>query len=106
MESKAFTTIVIVLVCIFMFPIVLGLIGGVFGILGSIIGGLFGLFGGLLGAVFGAIGAVFGAIFGFLDWLIVDRFFDWDWPGYLFRPSGFTVFLLIIAIVLLARSRR
>lgn len=103
MESKTLTTLVIVLMCILFFPIAIGIVGGIFGLIGTILGGFFGLIGGLIGGIFGIIGGMFGAIFGFFGWL-----FDWSWhwPGAFFHSDAATILVIIVVILLVSRSRR
>ena len=40
MESKALTTLLIIIACVFLFPVAIGILAGIFGILGGIIGGI------------------------------------------------------------------
>ncbi len=106
MESKTLTTLVIVLLCILFFPIAIGIVGGIFGLIGTVIGGFFGLIGGLLGGIFGIIGGLFGAIFGFFGWLFGETFhWGWHWPGF-FHSDAAAIVIIIIVIVLVSRSRR
>ncbi len=97
MESKTLTIILIVIACVFLFPVAIGIIAGIFGVLGGIIGGLFGMIAGLFGAVFGLIGSVFG----FFGWLFGGA---WHWAGF-FNPGPLAVVIAIVVIVLLARSQ-
>ena len=103
MQSKTLTTILIVIICILLFPVVIGIIGGVFGIIGSIIGGLFGLIGGVFGALFGIIGGLFGAVFSFIGWIFGFPF-HWDGPDF-FHNDLFTVVILVLVIVMISRVR-
>lgn len=103
MHSKTLTTVLIVIICVLLFPVVIGLIGGVFGIIGSIIGGLFGLIGGVFGAVFGLIGGLFAAVFSFIGWIFGFPF-HWDGPGF-FHNDLFTVVILVLVIVMISRAR-
>ncbi|HEU5146100.1 MAG TPA: hypothetical protein VFT90_05265 [Chryseosolibacter sp.] len=104
MDSKSVTTLLIVIICILLFPVIIGIIGGVFGVIGGIIGAVFGAIGGALGAIFGVIGAIFGAIFGVIGW-IFDRDFYWDEPFHNFGSDFATVLVLVIIVALVARSR-
>jgi hypothetical protein len=97
MQTKDSTTHVLILVIIVLtFPIWIGIVGGVFGLVGGIAGGLFGLVTGMFGAVFRMIGILFG-------WL-----FDWSCGG----PFGWwstelmAVLAIALVIVLASRSRR
>ena len=104
MDSKSVTTLLIVIVCILLFPVIIGIIGGIFGIIGGIIGAVFGAIGGAIGAIFGVIGAIFGALFGAIAWIFDDHFY-WDGPFHIFGSDAAAVVVLVIVIVLLARSR-
>ena len=63
MDSKTVAIILVVIVGLLMFPVLIALIGGAFGLVGGIFGAIFGAIGGIMGAVFGAVGAIFGAVF-------------------------------------------
>jgi hypothetical protein len=97
MATKTLGTILIVIVCILMFPVALGILGGVFGIVIGVLGAVFGAVGGL-------IGAIFGSIFGIFGW-IVDGLFGWDFPHDFFDFNAFTVAAILILIVILSRNR-
>ena len=104
MDSKTLATILIVITCVLLFPVFIGIIGGVFGLLGGIFGAIFGAIGGIFGAFFAVIGAIFGAVFGVLGWL-----FDIDHYGFrpfhIFDNDVLAAVVLVVVIVLLARSR-
>lgn len=92
--TRSNSTLLIVLLMIFTFPIWIGIFGG-----------LFGLAVGLFGVCIGVIGAMFGAIFG-----VIGFVFSGDWFSFPFiHFSGFR-FVLIVAlvffIVLLSRSKK
>ena len=94
MQSKSSTsTVLIVLLIVFTFPLWLGLAGGLFGLIVGLLGAAFGIIAGVFGAVFGAIGGIFG-------W-----FFDWPFNGF-FRWNIFSVILIAVIIALVARSKR
>ncbi len=96
MESKTLTTILVILVCIFMFPFIIGLIGGFFGLIGSLFGGigwLIGLIGGLIGSIFGFFGWLAGGVAGWHCWT-------------LFGFSPVTVLVVGLIILLLVRRKR
>ena len=105
MDSKTLSAILIVIVCILLFPVAIGIVGGVFGLIGGIIGAVFGAIGGMIGAIFGVIGSIFGAIFGFFGWLFGGWDHDWPGPFHLFDSDVVGVIALIIVVVLIARSR-
>jgi hypothetical protein len=114
--SSSGSTVFIVLLLIFTFPIWIGLAGGLVGILagvfGAIIGviagifgALFGVIGAVFGAIFGAIGSVFGAIFGVFDWNSYG-IFDWFSYPYVFGVRFFLIVAMVFAVVLLINSKK
>lgn len=103
MQSKTLTTVLIVIICVLLFPVIIGLIGGVFGIIGSVIGGVFGLIGGVFGAVFGLIGGLFAAVFSFIGWIFGFPF-HWDGPDF-FHNDLFAFVILALVIVMISRAR-
>ena len=46
----------VVFVCVLLFPLAIGIIGGIFGLIGGVIGGFVGLVGAIFGIIFGMIG--------------------------------------------------
>jgi len=96
MQSKGSTsTVLIVLLLVFTFPIWIGIAGGIFGLIAGIFGAAIGIIAGVFGAVFGAMGGLFG-------WL-----FDWHWPfGGFFQWNIFTIFFIVLVVVLISRSRK
>ena len=104
MDSKTLTTIIVVFICVLLFPLFIGIIGGIFGLIGGLIGGFVGLVGALFGAIFGVIGSIFGAIFGVFGWIFDDHF-HWPHIGF-FNGELFIVIALVILIAMLSRSRR
>jgi len=104
MDSKTLTTVLLVLFCVLLFPIGIGLMGGIFGLIGSIMGGIFGLIGGLFGAIFGLIGGIFHAIFGVFGWMF-NGHFQGHWPFGFFNRDLFTILVVILIIVLISRSK-
>jgi hypothetical protein len=104
MDSKTLTTVLIVIICVLLFPFLIGAIGGIVGLIGGIIGAVFGAIGGVIGAFFGLIAGIFGAIFGIFSW-IFDGDFYWDGPFHIFGSDVFTVIVLVIIAVLISRSR-
>jgi len=104
MDSKTLATIMVVFICVLLFPVFIGVVGGIFGVIGGIMGGIIGLIGGLFGVVIGAIGAVFGAIFGVIGWMF-DEPFRGHWPIQPFSRDLVTVIVLVLIVVLFTRSR-
>jgi len=64
MTSKTLTTVVVAVACILMFPVMIGIAGGLFGVIMGIFGAGIGLIGAFVGTIFGTIGGLFGWIFG------------------------------------------
>lgn len=95
MVSKMIGTILILIVCIIIFPV-------------AVIGGVFGIVAGVLGAIFGAImavaGGIFGAFFGLFDW-VFDDFFRWHGPFGFFGCHPFTLALIVVIIALAIRHK-
>ena len=101
MASKTLGTILIAIICVLLFPVMIGLIGGAFGI-------VFGVFGAIFGVIFGVIGGIFGAIFGMIGG-IFDFLFDWDydfWPDFgFFDFNIFAVAAIVLLVVALTRNK-
>ena len=95
MATKTLGTLLIVILCIFLLPVGLGIIGGIFGIVV-----------GVFGAVFGAIAGIFGAIFGVFGWLF-DGLFGWcDMDAGFPEFNIFTIAALVLIVFLLSRNKR
>lgn len=97
MATKTLGTLLIVIVCILLFPIGIGIIGGVFGIVMGAFGAVFGVFAGIIGAVFGAIFGVFGWLFEGLFW--------WDSDYSFFNFNLITLAAIIILVALLSKNK-
>jgi hypothetical protein len=95
--SKTASAIVIAIVCILFFPVIIGIVGGVFG-------AVFGVIGGLFGAIFGILGGLIGAIFGFIGW-IFEGIFGWGWDGPFHADWNFFSVLAIVIIIALIAKR-
>jgi hypothetical protein len=98
MAARTLGTVMIILVCILMFPIAIGILGGVFGI-------VMGVFGVVFGAFFGLIGGLFGAILGFLGWMF-DSIFGWNHHFHFFNFNICSVLLITVVVLLLAHNRK
>lgn len=96
--SRSNSTLLIVLLMIFTFPIWMGIFGALFGVAAGLFGAVIGIIGGIFGAIFGTIFGVIGSIFSF-DWYPFPFF---HFPGFRF------VFIvaIIFLIVLLSRSKK
>jgi hypothetical protein len=98
--TKAVGMLAIVIICILMFPVAIGIIGGFFGIIVGVLGAVF-------GAIFGIIGGLFGAVFGVIGWLF-EGIFGWGWDGP-FHTTDCNVVVWAVAflvVALLVRNRR
>lgn len=84
------TTLLIVLIVIFTFPVWIGILGGLFGIVMGLFGAAFGIVGAIFGIVFGGIGSLFGS------------FFHWSWHPWHFGFLGAKLFWFLFIVVLAA----
>ena len=98
MITKTLGTIVVILLCIFLFPVGIGIVAGVFGTVAGVFGAIFGIIG-------GAIGAIFGAIFGVFGW-IFDGLFDWHWPHAFFNCNVFALAAIVLILALITRPKK
>lgn len=90
-NTSSGTTILIILIIVFTFPIWIGLAGGLFGIVAGLFGAAIGIIAAVCGAIIGGIAAMMGALFS-------------GWPD---SHYGLTIFLLlcfVFALVLLTRA--
>ena len=95
--SKTASAILIVIVCLLFFPLVIGIVGGVFG-------AVFGIIGGIIGAFFGVLGGLLGAVFGFIGWLF-EGIFGWGWDGPFHADWNiFTIAIIVVIIALIAKK--
>lgn len=92
------SSVLLVLVLVFTFPIWIGLVGGAIGIVAGIFGAVIGVVAGVFGALIGAIGGIFGWLF---DW-------NWYWPGnlFFFHVNIFAVAAIVLLVVVLLKARR
>lgn len=97
MESKTLGIIAVVILCILLFPIGIGIIGGVFGLIAGLVGGM-------IGAIAGLAGAVIGGVFGFVGWLF-ESIFGWNNDFLLPDFNLGVVVLVIIIVAILSRKR-
>jgi hypothetical protein len=98
MASRTLGTVIILIICILLFPITIGLIGGAFGI-------VMGVFGIVFGALFGMIGGIIGGIFGFFNW-IFGGIFNWDHHYGFFHFNFCAAAFIVILVLVLSRNRR
>ena len=89
-KTQNSTGILIIIIAILTFPIWIGLIGGLFGLVIGGIGGMIGLVAGAFGIVIGAIGSLVGGIFSWGHW------------GFDFGGGKFVVIMLVVLLIALA----
>lgn len=94
------SSLLIVLIIVFTFPIWIGIFGGMVGLFFGLLGGFFGLVGGILGAIFGAIGAAFKGIF--------HALFGWGgfWPHAIFNKYLFFAVVILAAVAIQKRQQK
>lgn len=97
MITKTIGTILIVVVCIIVFPIGIAVVGGVFGIVAGVLGAVF-------GGIVAVVGGVLGAIFGVFEW-IFDGIFGWHGLFDVFGCNAFTFGIIAIVIALAVRPK-
>jgi hypothetical protein len=105
LAMKPASTFLIILLLLITFPIWIGIAGGLVGVAAGLFGAFFGILGGILGAIFGIFGAVFGLIGKLLGW-IFGGMFSWHVIPAVHLPGPVVIALIILAIVLLTRSRK
>jgi hypothetical protein len=93
MVIKTIGTFFIVIMCILMFPIGIGILGGVFGIVIGVIAAVFGAFAGIIGAIFGGVFKLFGWVF------------HPHWPFGFFHCNFFTLAAVVLIIALIVKSK-
>lgn len=93
------STILIVLLVVFTFPIWIGIAGGLFGLVMGLLGAAIGVIVGVFGAVIGAITGVIGGVFGLFSW---DRS---SFHFFGFYYNFLLVLCLVIAIIMVSKSR-
>jgi len=91
------STVLLVLILFFTFPIWIGLFGALFGIIMGLGGAIIGIIGGVFGAVIGVIGGVFGWIF------------DWDFHNpfhFFWNVKLIAITMIVIFIILVTRAKK
>ena len=97
MQTRNTTTSVLIAVLIIItFPIWIGILGAIFGVMAGLFGAMFGIIAGVFGAVLGGIGAAFG-------WIV-----DPPWHGFHgpFMGRGIFILIAIVIVVVLLTKRR
>jgi hypothetical protein len=105
MDQKTATIFIAVIVCILLFPLVIGIAGGVFGVLGALLGGVFGIIGGFFGIISGLIAGIFGGLFSLVGW-VFDLDFSPAWPLHFDSDNIFAALFLVLVLVIATRSRK
>lgn len=93
-NTNSGTTVLVILLVVFTFPIWIGIAGGLFGLVVGLFGAAIGIVAAVFGAVFGVFGAVIGGIFG-----------D-GWPSSHFGLNIFLTVCLVLAIIGLSKAKR
>lgn len=97
-SKNSSSSILIILLLVFTFPIWIGITGGLFGLIVGVFGAAIGVVVGVLGAIVGIFGAIFGWLF---HWN-----FQMHWP-FAFFGSGFLFTMaVVLTIMLVTRSRK
>lgn len=100
--SNSSTTLLIILMIVFTFPIWIGILGGIIGLFFGIIGGVLGLIGGLVGAILGVIAVIFKSIFhGIFGWTDHVDF----WPSFHVNKYFLLAVILVVAVAIQKRQR-
>ncbi|UXE65901.1 MAG: hypothetical protein KA713_15735 [Chryseotalea sp. WA131a] len=94
-RSNSSSSILVIILLIFTFPIWFGVGAALFGVIAGLFGAIIGIIGAIFGVLIAAITLPFRLVFGWHDW---DFGFDWS-------PITWIV-LLIIAALLVRRSNK
>ena len=92
MTGKTLTALLIAVIIVFAMPLLLGILGSVFGLFVGIFGALVGVIVGIFGAVFGLIASLFHSVFG------------WNWGFFGF--NFFSILLVAVLVALVIRRSR
>ena len=95
-SNNGTSTVLIVLILVFTFPIWIGLLGGFIGVVAGLFGTLIGMIAGLFGAIVGMIASIFGWAF---DW-------SWHWPFGFWNGKLFAAAVIVFLVIFLTRTRR
>jgi hypothetical protein len=104
--TKSTSTILLVFILLFTFPIWIGIVGGMFGLVMGLFGALMGIFAGFFGVLGGVLGAIFGAIGEVFSWMFGGSYFDCDAFPSIHFPRPMTVILVAVVIILIFKSRK
>jgi len=99
MQTRNTTTssVLIAVLIVITFPIWIGIIGGLFGVVAGLFGAMFGIIAGVFGAVIGGIGGVFG-------WM-VDPFWHDGFHGPFIGGKIFMLIAVVIVVLLITRRK-
>lgn len=101
MARSSNNSILILVILVLTFPFWIGIAGGLIGLMA----GIFGVVIGLVAGAFGLLAGLVGGVFGFIGW-IFDGIFDWDMHPVNFVVSPFLLILLIVAVIMIFRSKQ
>ena len=105
MDSRTLTTVVVVFLFVLFFPVFLAVAGGFVGVLGAVVGGFVGIIGGVFGAFFGLMGGIIGGLMSFFGWIFGGAF-HWGWPFHFSGGRIIAIFLAILIVGMISRSKR
>jgi hypothetical protein len=98
------STVVLVIIAIFTFPIWIGIAGGLFGAFFGILAGAIGLVVGIFAGIIGIFASIIGAIFGW-----DNHWGDFHWHHFSPHPGQavlLVIFVVALGLALRSRSRR
>jgi hypothetical protein len=93
-KTSSNSSVLIIILLIITFPLWIGILGGLFGIIAGVFGAVIGIIAAVFGAIFGAIGSVF-------------NIFDWTAFPHIHIPFRFFIIVAIVfAVVMISRSKK
>lgn len=95
-NTNSGTTILIILILVFTFPIWIGIAGGLFGLIAGLFGAAIGIIAAVCGAIIGVFGALISGLFG--GW--------WHDSSASISLNVFLSICLVLAIVMLSKARK
>ena len=102
-SSSSTNSVLIIIVAILTFPIWIGILGGLFGLVVGGFGAVIGLIAGLFGLIIGAVGGIIGGIASIFDWTWNS---GWDWNFGIWNGNFFVILLIVMAVALIIRPRK
>jgi hypothetical protein len=97
-SNSSATTVLIILLVIFTFPVWIGLGAGIIGLVVGLFGAAIGLVAGIFGAILGVIGGIFGWLF---DW---DH--HWHGPFHFWNANVFAIILVTVIVLIVTRAKK